>query len=101
MGERACEHCSFWDRIDPKDDSVPILGWCRSIPPKVIPGEGEDCWPISSSNEWCGYFQPKTGFRGTLAMTIDFLREQGCPLESGAMNFAVVKEWLDGIRQHP
>ena len=95
--ERACQHCDLWQR----DDLEPSLGICRSNPPQVQEADEDliGVWPMTGSDDWCGNFQPRSGFRGTLAMVIDLVRELGCPLPQAEMNLAVLREWLQAKKE--
>lgn len=47
----ACKRCQFWDNANGQ------VGYCHRRAPGINP-QGNPAWPMTSSHEWCGEFQP-------------------------------------------
>lgn len=45
-----CDRCRFWDGQDPTPGDEVAYGLCRRFPP------GENGWPGTSPDDWCGEF---------------------------------------------
>ncbi len=60
--EESCETCKFWN---PDVEGTGELGDCLRMPPLVAKERrtlkvfGDNIWPITWINEWCGEFQQK------------------------------------------
>lgn len=71
MSESTCAACRFWERKSEAVNGHPGIGICHRNPPAVFPvpqvnqitGQvegmaGQNFWPPTLGNEWCGEHQP-------------------------------------------
>lgn len=78
-----CENCKFWDNTESENNQLECEGICRIKSPHFMLSQisfyvdksdwdyrttHQGCWPITSSDDWCGEFKNKGRRKGGTIM---------------------------------